>query len=61
VGFSLLIINLPNIITYSDVSVGWSGYLNNGVIDPDVFAKEDYNCALCNLALDKFNLLSNFE
>jgi hypothetical protein len=26
--------------------------LHNGVIIPEVFTKEHYNCALCNLALE---------
>tara|TARA_R110001606_G_scaffold189258_1_gene337103 strand:- start:840 stop:1148 length:309 start_codon:yes stop_codon:yes gene_type:complete len=34
--------------------VGWAAILHNGVIVPGTFVEEQYNSALCNLALGSF-------
>ena len=36
------------------MSVGRAAILHNGVIVPGVFTEEQYNCALCNIALGSF-------
>ena len=38
------------LLLISELSVGCAAILHNGVIVPGTFVKEQYNCALCNLA-----------
>ena len=42
------------LLLISEVSVGCAAILHNGVIVPGTFVEEQYNCALCNLALGSF-------
>ena len=41
------------ILPSTEVRVGCVAILHNGVIVPGVFTEKQYNCALCNLALEK--------
>jgi hypothetical protein len=44
------------LLVITDVSVGRAAILHNGVIDPVIFTKEDYNRPLCYLALEVYCL-----
>jgi len=41
------------------LSVGRAAILHNGVIVPEVFTKEQYNCALCKDSFGEFCVLWN--